>query len=702
MVTPVNAVQHARAESIAQSDIPPTHASRALYRPDIDGLRAVAILPVVLYHAFESAMPGGFIGVDVFFVISGYLITRLIATEIAEDRFSIARFYVRRARRILPALFVVLATTVAIGLAVLLPSELATLGTTLAGTAGFVSNLLFWEDIGYFDQGAFHKPLLHTWSLAVEEQFYLFWPIVLILAARIGIGLRRLVLGIMGTSFALSCWLLLRHEPTAFFWLPPRAWELTLGGALALGFVPAFRTDRSRSHAAIAGLGAIGLGLVLLSEESRFPGWSALLPCLGTALLLHAGDSGTHLVARHLLNRKPMVSIGQLSYSLYLWHWPLLSLASIMSRGAMTATTTIAVVVLSGILAALTWRFVEKPFRVHSEGGTRTPNGWVLVQYATVSVMLLAAGVTLSVSNGLARWAEPEVVRIERARWDLGGIRGCLRWQGGSGPLPGGPCIGGDTTSMRRLVVWGDSHAAAIMPGILEYASERGLAVHQLTMANCPPLLDAAVSDGTSSSPACPAFNQQVIDYISSDSAVSTVLLAARWALYTETQRVGLESGTPVYLVERASDVLSSDRSKEVFGRSLARTIQRIADAGRSIVVFGSIPALGINIPECAARNHRQGAPGVPCALSSSQAKDQLQHTTEVIRQIADRHPNVCTFWPQRVLCDGAGCAGVDGDVIRYADDDHLTVAGARLLAQHFAFERCLDRRSTTIDVGND
>ena len=242
------------------------------YRADIDGLRALAILPVVAYHANSSWIPGGFIGVDIFFVISGYLITKIIAKEITQKRFSIARFYVRRAKRILPALFVVLITTWLLGMLLFTPSELAGLGKSIVATSGFVSNILFWRETGYFDIAAESKPLLHTWSLAVEEQFYLFWPLVLVFMARLRVNQLHLLLTLILVSFALSSYALFREPPAAFFLIPTRAWELLFGAVLALGLLTPPSSQTARNAYSLAGLILIVFGLFFLNRDSAFPG----------------------------------------------------------------------------------------------------------------------------------------------------------------------------------------------------------------------------------------------------------------------------------------------------------------------------------------------------------------------------------------------------------------------------------------------
>lgn len=659
------------------------------YRPDVDGLRAIAILAVVIYHAHESLLPGGFIGVDVFFVISGYLITRLVDGDIRKGKFSIAGFYVRRTKRIFPALFVTLFSTLALGWYFLTPGDLAELGRTTAATAAFISNIVFWQDTGYFDVAAERKLLLHTWSLAIEEQFYVFWPIALFLLARIRANLRLVVPATIAVSFALSCYAVVRHPPSAFFLLPARGWELLLGAALALGLVPAAPGRRTRDVAGIVGLGLICIGLLALDRGSAFPGWNALFPCLGTALLIWAGEGGENLVGQHLLVRKPMVFVGLISYSLYLWHWPLLSLARITERGTLSPGRALVVVVVAFGLSVLTWRLVEQPLRAKRHTPAARP---VLLRYAVVSVAAFAAGAAVHEANGFVRFASPEIVRAESARYDGNPMSGaCLRWQGESGPIPGDRCMTGQNKFQRTLVIWGDSHADAASPGIVQYATARGYATHQLTMAACPPLAGVEVAGPGVNYAPCTAFNRQVLKYVLEQPSVGAVMLVARWTLYTENARFGADDPGPItYLLDAQDTDLSSETSKRVFTRALRSTVSELRRAGKAVIVLGTIPPLGINVPECLARNHMPFSGIRDCSVDASAVLPHLEFADSEIERLGKTEPGVCSFMPKRVLCPNGRCLDRSGAEILYANDDHVSTRGAAFLAQHFNFDNCL------------
>lgn len=339
------------------------------YRRDVDGLRALAVLAVVFYHAFPGTIRGGFVGVDVFFVISGFLISGLVGRQIDDGNFSLAGFYGRRVRRIFPALAAVLTATLGYGLLVLLPRELAQLGKHVAAGAGFVSNLIFWNEAGYFDRASAAKPLLHLWSLGVEEQFYIAWPLILWSVMRINMKPLICIAMLTAASFALNI-VAARGEGVADFYSPlTRLWELSAGSLLALWMLRHVQAEpgipvrgRMRHGVSVAGLALICGAVVFLDQRMRYPDWLAVLPVAGTVLLIAAGPVAW---ANRLLSGKLAVGIGLFSYPLYLWHWPLLSYASIIGRGhAPKPLLSLGLISASVVLAVLTYRFLELPVRM--------------------------------------------------------------------------------------------------------------------------------------------------------------------------------------------------------------------------------------------------------------------------------------------------------------------------------------------------
>jgi len=364
------------------------------YRPDIDGLRAVAVLAVVVYHALPTVLRGGFVGVDVFFVISGYLISGHIFAELEAGRFTFTAFYGRRIRRIFPALCLVLLATLAYGFVVLLPVELAQLGADVAGGAGFISNLMLWNEAGYFDRSAIYKPLLHLWSLGIEEQYYIVWPVALWLLYKTRLSRFGFVMAVAIGSFALNAVMVTGHATADFYSPVTRFWELSAGALLAW-WQPA--TSAGTDHGRLRnGTSFIGLMLILVStavfnQDLHFPGWLALAPVVGSVLLIAAGPSA--LINRSLLSRGAAVFIGKISYPLYLWHWPLISYAYFLDRGRQLKTFPALCIFLASVfLAWVTYRLIEQPLRFgrHRRGKT----------IALAACMLATGGI------GMGVWAE--------------------------------------------------------------------------------------------------------------------------------------------------------------------------------------------------------------------------------------------------------------------------------------------------------
>ena len=333
------------------------------HRTDIDGLRAVAVIAVILFHAGLTQVSGGFAGVDVFFVISGYLITGLILNDIRNGQFSITHFYERRVRRILPALFTLLFLGSVAFYWLLPPEQLLDFGKSLIATVLFSSNVLFWRQTGYFKDPAEMKPLVHTWSLAVEEQFYIFYPLFLLLISRY---FRKryhwALLTVFCFSLAWSVWGVHHDRNATFYLAPSRAWELLLGGLLATDVVPPLTDRRAANVLGAAGLVLMMFSFVALSKASLFPGLNALYPTIGAALIIYTGSPTATSVSR-FLGWKPIVFVGLISYSLYLWHWLLIVFAKYYAVRHLTNWEITGIVAFSFVIATLSWLFVENPFR---------------------------------------------------------------------------------------------------------------------------------------------------------------------------------------------------------------------------------------------------------------------------------------------------------------------------------------------------
>lgn len=454
------------------------------YRSDVDGLRAVAVIPVVLFHIGIST--GGFVGVDIFFVISGFLITSLIVQEQAAGAFSIAGFYERRVRRIAPALLLVLATFLVLSIFALAPSDRENLGKTTLYALASISNVYFTFALNYFERGADAQPLLHTWSLGVEEQFYLIFPLLVIFLARRRISMAAVFWGLFAISLAISTYGAFNDSAAAFYLLPSRAWELLTGSLLAIGVVPLVTSRLWREALGLVGLALVAGSILLINTVTPFPGLAALAPCLGAAALIHAGASGPNIASR-LLSLKPMIAVGLISYSLYLWHWPILT----FQRMGWTffpydskIGTGMVVIGLSFLASWLTWRFVEQPFR-----GKRMPTRKVMTILGVAALAIAALATVLFVTKGL-----PDVLPNQAGPYakyvsynaDINQRRGiCLLWKRKDSRLDDATCLT-PATDRPNILIIGDSHAANLWFGLHQAYPEYHFL--QATAATCKPL----------------------------------------------------------------------------------------------------------------------------------------------------------------------------------------------------------------------
>lgn len=440
------------------------------YRPEIDGLRAVAVLPVLLYHAGVDGFRGGFVGVDVFFVISGYLVTRLIRAD--GDAFSLRAFYERRVRRLFPALAVVLAATSAAAWWWLLPADLEAYSRSLLAVLGLVANVHLWRTTGdYFARPTESMPLLHTWSLAVEEQFYLLFPVSLVLTRRLGPTRQGgLIAGAALASLAVAAWAATQRPVAGFFLLPTRGWELALGALLAwheprlAPWLDAASRQRLRALAAWAGILSIVAAVATLSAASGVPGPAALLPTLGTALVLVGARPGEG--AGRLLAWRPLVGVGLISYSAYLWHQPLLVFLRVLSDTPPDAPARVLACAIAVALAWVTWRVVERPWRDRA----RTSRRRLMVASAAAAAGLAAVGVAGVVTRGgLERYTGLDRALVQ------GDVEGAAYVVARFDARRDAPFDAADTR--RRLLVIGDSYAQDLVNALAEVGLDRTLQI---------------------------------------------------------------------------------------------------------------------------------------------------------------------------------------------------------------------------------
>ncbi|QPF76338.1 acyltransferase [Roseateles sp. DAIF2] len=648
------------------------------YRPEVDGLRAIAVLSVMLFHADIPGFTGGYVGVDIFFVISGYLITGILLRAVEARQFSIAQFYERRIRRIFPALFVVLAASTLCAGLLLFANELANFGKSLFATSLFYANYHFMHDTGYFATPAGSKPLLHMWSLAVEEQFYLLFPLYVYAAWRwFRRGLLPLTVLLSLLSFAYSLWLIERSPDQAFYSAPARAWELMVGSLLAMGLQRWPQPMRLGRSQLLAGLGLLALLLPigLYTEATPFPAGAALPPVLGSALLIWAAATPGNAVAR-LLSLPPVRFTGLISYSLYLWHWPVFMFYKTYAIQAPGALETGLLLLATFALATLTWRFVERPFR---RGGGARQRRQVLIAGAAAMGVGICCGALLVLGKGLPGRFDPEIGRILAVADDAPLLSSCQEPQGHPGLRL---CSAGAAEPAHAsFVVWGDSHAEALLPAIDASARAAGAAGLVFVRGGCPPLL--GVRQTLEGFRDCARGADAFIRYLADHPELKRVILVSRWAVYATGERFRREPGHELPITDDQATTSSLQANLQVFERGLARSLDQLAALKREVVLVTQVPEAEYRIPAAMARARHLGRQPELAPLRDDYRERQAPVEQAFERQ-RDRHRDLVFIRPEQVLCVQERCTiSVDGLPI-YRDSNHLSASRARALAPLF------------------
>lgn len=645
------------------------------YRPEVDGLRAIAVIAVVLYHA-GLGVPGGFVGVDIFFVISGYLITSLIVKEVERGTFSMVTFWERRARRILPASIVLVVAVLISGWFLLLPSDYAKLGLSAGFHSLFAANLYFWRTTNYFAGPSEEQPLLHTWSLGVEEQFYVFFPLLLAGFFFFRFSRCRLLLltifgGIFVTSFVLSEYTVSDYPTYNFYLLPFRAWELVLGSIVALLPLRFLKLPQSwREAFAWCGFLAVLVPCFVYSHDTTFPGLSALPPCLGAAMLIWAtgrvNQEAPMVSVGRLLSSRPLVFIGLISYSLYLWHWPFFAYWTYWELEPASLLTRLLLVLAGLVLAVLSWRFIETPFRLKQLGGTKRS----IFTYSGVGLVscLLAAGSLVYFSGVPTRFSD-RVNAIDQCRAEalpVNQIASKVNLKAArAGEFPRFCSV---ETPSDKIIVWGDSHAQAILPAVLDASDNMNAEVYVAWYSATAPVLDYEQTQPFCIGKDAVAYNRAVFDFIESEK-IENVLLVAKWAGHFEHSETVRQSR------------LQSDQPVE-FGAALANTVKQLRELGCNVWFLRQVPVHLRAIPKVLIEQELWGIDG-------DQYRCDDQHYASLQAGLNQ--------WTSRLAGAGAQIIDVSSffydsdqglyriesqDRALYHDKHHLTQFGASMLSE--------------------
>jgi peptidoglycan/LPS O-acetylase OafA/YrhL len=648
------------------------------YQPQIDGLRAIAVAAVVLYHFSMPGLGGGFTGVDVFFVISGYLIGGLLWTEVQQTgRIALGRFYMRRVRRLAPAFFAMLAATCAVSWFVLLPFEFRELGKQAIAATVWLSNVLFYQGTGYFDPGTGAKVLLHTWSLSVEEQFYLVLPLALIVLARRPSLTVPVLVVLWALSLAACIKLTAVNFSAAFFLFPFRAWEMLTGVLLAI----LWRGRRAGAPVSLAGLILVLGGIVLIPAGEGFPGALALIPVAGAALIL-AGLGSDNPVNR-LLALPPMVGLGLISYSLYLWHWPVLILSGHWRGGAGGPLETALWLALALALSVASWAWIERPFRRPA-----VPGPAVLAGSVVAGIAALGFGLYAWRSDGAPGRFAPEV------QLHIAASAGFLQdWSRCSRPADG-PFAGVETCAIgpegpAQVIIWGDSHLRALMDGLALAATEQATPSLIIWHAGCPPLFGLTKQESAATpaqDAACTAANAVMQAALTGPAAPPRLLIVGRWNYYAQGAGIGRDAHNTITL--GAAPPLTAAPQADLYAAAWDHTLATLAPHVPQIFVLRQVPELpGYDSRQVAAalahgRMTHDQAQALMTLDPASAAPRIMAAEAPLTAAAAAGRVTLLDPWP--LICKPICTARQDG-AIWYHDNNHLTNQGAIALRQLFA-----------------
>lgn len=650
------------------------------YRREIDGLRALAVLPVIFFHAGFQSFSGGFVGVDIFFVISGYLITSIILTEKSSGRFTLINFYERRARRILPALFVVMLACLPFAWLWLLPGNLNDFSKSLIFVSIFSSNFLFFNQSGYFDTAVELKPLLHTWSLAVEEQYYLLFPIFIsILWSKFWGRASGIILFIALISLIFSHWSAYNYPVANFFLLPTRIWELFIGALVALYLFnhdQNIHTDRKiNSTLGLAGLILILFSIFTFDDRTPFPGFYALIPTIGTALIILFANE-KELVGKWLGN-KLFVGLGLISYSAYLWHQPLFAFARIRSFDAPTTGLLLALSLLAIFLAFLSWKYVEKPFRDKAKFSQKH----IFIYSLIGSVFFVGLGIIGNVNKGFdQRFSIPPAIADEFTLKNQN-VANCFKNYKEDGSTIDFCFLGDPEGKNSEIAVFGDSHAIALLPAFDHIGKKIGKSIVHIGLGGCPSLLDVWALKGKFAIGVCKNLAERQIAYVR-DNQIKKVFLASRWTLYTDGNYEGKKI---MYLGMNRDDSLDQTTSRKAFEQGLDRTIKAYKDLGAEVYVIAQVPQQRHNTKEIYYSIYDSNF----AAIQESEfirkysvpvfKHASFQSYTRNIFDEYDSRGEIKLINLDSVFCDNARC--IFGTIKQpyYADTDHLSSFGSNL-----------------------
>ncbi len=645
------------------------------YRPDIDGLRGVAVLLVLLFHAGLPYITGGFVGVDIFFVISGYLITAIIIKDVKNEKFSFVNFYERRVRRILPAFYVVALATLLGGWIILLPADLLDASKSLLAALFFSGNIYFWRTTDYFSEASDYQPFLHTWSLGVEEQFYFFFPVLLLFC----LHHKRVLIAILALSFfgslIISVYATQAMPWAAYYLLPTRAWQLMAGAFIALYTI---RVPENKNL--LTGLSLVSLVLIFTpaffyTKLTPFPGLAAIPPTLGAVLAILVGSQPQSLIYK-LLSIRALVAIGLISYSLYLWHWPIFAfIRNYHAEVHLDWISSLLGLVFSFLFAYLSWRFVEQPFR-----NKTTFNRQRIFLIAGISSLgiLVVAGLIILKQGVPSRFDQSIVKLYEMTAKELLHDE-CLNSTPEQISANKACLFNKNSKSAPVFALWGDSHAASLQYAMGEYATKHNMQGVFLGHVGCGPY-PGVVNTNFFRGEECYRHHLAAIDYLEKSKTIQTIVIHSRWALSIEgtAYKNGIE---PEYHLLDRQDEKNRGTNEEIVSVAFERALKRLKESSKSIVLIGPVPEVAYSVPRMLANNiqwnkQRDIRPSLEEFLVRQESSIKL------LESFKEKYLSAIIY-PHEYLCEEGYCKLIEENEPLYFDNNHLTERGAKIITDN-------------------
>jgi len=663
------------------------------YRADIDGIRAIAVSIVILFHYGIPGFSGGYIGVDVFFVLSGYLISSIIFSQLEKGRFTFSTFYFRRIRRLFPVVIVVMLVTSALGYTFMLPKDFREFGQSFFASTVYMSNILFYLEAGYFDTASHLKPLLHTWSLSVEEQFYLVFPFVAWATASLSRRSLFTLFSLLALASLVAAVLYIDRDNSAVFYLYPfRAWEMFLGTMLATRVVPTIQSRRLSTLAASIGVALIAVPSVIYDDQTLFPGVSACLPCMGTVLLIHSG-SGSGGWVQQMLSSRIAVFIGKISYSLYLWHWPIYVLYS-YSKPHGTNNADIAIMAVATFVASvISWKFIETPFR---EGKVifSGKKSVVFTSTAVISAMFMLAGLHIHSTNGLPGRLDSQTATFAKAGADLfGDLSGCESEDNSTLPDIAYCAIGDPFNADSYTLIWGDSHGGAYKRGYSSFVQGKDHHALLAWMGGCPPVFGLNKNESVSSKVVdeqCPRRNQAVRKMIEQDKRINAIVLVGRWSYYLNGRGVGVDDHNRISVWPEGSEPGSVSDQSQYFVNALIQTLGVLNTMGYRVFVVEQPPEFTHYVARTLAIGLMNGSSDFERSINTLAVES---YDAVLARQAAVQHAfakaeaegKLTLLRTHDFFCNESNCSLMLDDVPTYFDNNHVSSFGAVQINRMFS-----------------